>query len=45
MTGDLVVGVDCSTTAAKAVVWSADGMPLSSARVPYELSQIGRAHV
>ena len=39
MTGDLVVGVDCSTTAAKAVVWTADGTPLSSARVPYELSQ------
>ena len=39
MTGDLVIGVDCSTTAAKAVVWSADGTPLSSARVPYELSQ------
>ena len=39
MTADLVVGVDCSTTAAKAVVWSADGTPISSARVPYELSQ------
>lgn len=39
MTADLVVAVDCSTTAAKAVVWSADGTPLSSARVPYELSQ------
>lgn len=39
MTCDLVVGVDCSTTAAKAIVWAADGTPLSSARVPYELSQ------
>ena len=39
MTADLVVGVDCSTTAAKAVVWTADGTSLSSARVPYELSQ------
>ena len=39
MSGDLVVGVDCSTTAAKAVVWTAGGAPLSSARVPYELSQ------
>jgi xylulokinase len=39
MTADLVVGVDVSTTAAKAVVWAADGTPLSSARVPFELSQ------
>ena len=39
MTADLVVGVDCSTTAAKAVVWTPDGRALSSARVPYELSQ------
>lgn len=39
MTPDLVVGVDCSTTAAKAVVWTADGAPVSSARVTYELSQ------
>jgi len=39
MSGDLVVGVDCSTTAAKAVVWRADGTPISSARIPYELSQ------
>lgn len=39
MTGDLVMSVDCSTTAAKAVVWTAEGTPLSSARVTYELSQ------
>ena len=39
MIPDLVVGVDCSTTAAKAVVWDAHGRCLSSARVPYELSQ------
>jgi len=39
MTGDLVIGVDCSTTAAKAVVWDAGGRQVSSARVPYELSQ------
>ena len=39
MTPDLVVGVDCSTTAAKAVVWTTDGSLLSSARVPFELSQ------
>lgn len=39
MSRDLVIGVDCSTTAAKAVVWNAEGTPLSSARVPFELSQ------
>ena len=39
MSRDLVVGVDCSTTAAKAVVWAPDGTSLSSARIPYELSQ------
>lgn len=39
MAADLVIGVDCSTTAAKAVVWAPDGMPLSIARVPFELSQ------
>ena len=39
MTPDLVVGVDCSTTAAKAVVWGPDGMAVSSARVPLDLSQ------
>ena len=39
MTADLVVGIDCSTTAAKAVVWGPDGMSVSSARVPFDLSQ------
>jgi len=39
MTPNLVVGVDCSTTAAKAVVWDMSGNAVSSARVPYELSQ------
>lgn len=39
MNADLVIGVDCSTTAAKAVVWTPDGTAMSSARVPYELSQ------
>jgi xylulokinase len=35
--GDLVVGVDCSTTAAKAVVWDAAGTALSQARSEFEL--------
>ena len=39
MSGDLIVGVDCSTTAAKAVVWDAHGRPVSSARITYDLSQ------
>ncbi len=39
MSGDLVVGVDCSTTAAKAIVWNSEGRAVSSARIPYELSQ------
>ena len=36
--GDLVVGVDCSTTAAKAVVWSPTGTVLSQARSTFELT-------
>ena len=36
--GDLVIGVDCSTTAAKAVVWNAHGVALSEARSAFELS-------
>lgn len=39
MSRDYVVGVDCSTTAAKAVVWSARGEALSQAKVAFELSQ------
>lgn len=38
MTGDLVIGVDCSTTGAKAVVWSASGESISQARSTYPLS-------
>ena len=34
---DLVIGVDCSTTAAKAVVWGPDGHALSMARAEFEL--------
>ncbi len=36
--GDLVIGVDCSTTASKAVVWSANGTALSEARAGFELT-------
>ncbi|WP_240615751.1 xylulokinase [Nakamurella deserti] len=36
--GDLVIGVDCSTTAAKAVVWNAHGVALSEARSGFELA-------
>jgi len=39
MSKDYVIGVDCSTTAAKAVVWNAHGEVLSQDRRTYELSQ------
>lgn len=39
MAKDYVIGVDCSTTAAKAVVWNAKGEVLSQDRRTYELSQ------
>lgn len=38
MTRDLVIGVDASTTGAKAVVWNAEGSPLSQAKSTYPLS-------
>lgn len=38
MNRDLVIGVDASTTGAKAVVWRADGTPLSQAKSAYPLS-------
>jgi xylulokinase len=38
MSRDLVIGVDASTTGAKAVVWSPDGTPLSQAKSTYPLS-------
>ncbi len=34
MKRDLVVGVDCSTTASKAVVWDAEGRALAEGRAP-----------
>ncbi|RLV50932.1 carbohydrate kinase [Nocardioides mangrovicus] len=39
MTRDYVIGVDCSTTAAKAVVWNAHGAAVSQARATFDLSQ------
>ena len=39
MADDYVIGVDCSTTAAKAVVWNARGDALSQDRRTFELSQ------
>lgn len=39
MSGDYVIGVDCSTTAAKAVVWNDEGTSISAARMTFELSQ------
>ena len=39
MSGDYVIGVDCSTTAAKAVVWNAQGTAMSEARSAFDLSQ------
>lgn len=39
MSADYVVGVDCSTTAAKSVVWNDRGTSISQARRTFELSQ------
>lgn len=39
MTRDYVIGVDCSTTAAKAVVWDAGGLAVAQARADFELVQ------
>ncbi len=38
MTRDLVVGVDCSTTAAKAVVWDLTGRAVAEGRATFETS-------
>src|SRR5690349_24425347 len=38
MMGDLVIGVDCSTTAAKAVVWDAEGRSHAQGRAEFPLS-------
>ncbi|MBL6760882.1 MAG: carbohydrate kinase [Ilumatobacteraceae bacterium] len=39
MSGDLVIGVDCSTTAAKAVVWDQNGRAVSEGRMSFEAHQ------
>lgn len=36
-TGDLVLGIDCSTTASKAVAWDAAGTPVAEGRAPLDL--------
>ena len=38
MTRDLVIGIDCSTTAAKAVVWDPAGRAIAEGRATFELS-------
>ena len=38
MTRDLVLGIDCSTTAAKAVVWDMSGRSLAEGRASFALS-------
>lgn len=34
---DLVLGIDCSTTACKAIAWDASGSPVAEGRAPLEL--------
>lgn len=36
---DLVIGLDCSTTACKAIVWDRNGIPLSSGRSPLPIQK------
>ena len=38
MNGDLVIGIDCSTTAVKAIAWTADGTALAEGRAPLSLA-------
>ena len=40
MTKDLVIGIDCSTTAAKAVVWDAGGRAVAVGRRGYGLNHV-----
>ncbi len=37
MNADLVLAIDCSTTASKAVAWDRDGIPVAEGRAPLEL--------
>ena len=39
MSRDYVIGVDCSTTSAKAVVWNSTGSAIAEARASFELVQ------
>ena len=38
MTGDLVIGIDSSTTAAKAIAWTPDGRAVAEGRAPIALA-------
>ncbi len=40
MTRDLVIGVDCSTTASKAIVWDMSGRAVATARRSFELDHV-----
>ena len=40
MTPDLVIGIDCSTTAAKAVVWDKDGKAIATCRCAFEVDHV-----
>ncbi len=40
MSKDLVIGVDCSTTASKAIVWDQTGRAVATARHTYELDHV-----
>ena len=39
MRRDLVIGIDCSTTATKAIAWAMDGAPVASARRAHVVAQ------
>jgi xylulokinase len=39
MKPDLVIGVDCSTTATKAIAWSLDGQPVAAGRCDHAVAQ------
>jgi len=39
MSADLVIGIDCSTTAAKAILWDADGLAVAEGRRSFDVAQ------
>ncbi len=39
MKPDLVIGIDCSTTATKAIAWSLDGQPVAAGRCDHAVAQ------